>query len=74
MEQQAELLQNWQTGAQVVLYVVSFNIFLTGLKLALEKIKDKTATNVDNKLHAVVSSVSGALSHLLDFFGFNPKH
>lgn len=60
--------------ATTLLVVVSFNLLLAGLKSALEVIKDKTATQVDNKIYEAVSKVSAFLSKILDMVGYNPEH
>jgi hypothetical protein len=57
-----------------LLVMVSFNLFLAGLSAALEKTKDHTATDVDNKAYALVSKVSAFLSKVVDMIGYNPKH
>lgn len=54
--------------------MIAVNMVLSGLKQGLEYIKDKTATDVDNKAYALVSSISGFLSKALDVIGYNPEH
>lgn len=60
--------------AAVALCMMALNMMLTGLKAGLEYIKDKTATQLDNKIYAVVSTISGFLSKALDVIGYNPEH
>lgn len=62
------------TVALVIAYVIAFNLFLSGLKVALEEIKDKTSNTVDNKLFSVVSSITGFLTKVIDWIGANTKH
>ena len=57
-----------------IIIMVSFNLFLAGLSAGLEKIKDKTETQVDNKAFEIVSKVSAFLSKIVDTVGYNPKH
>lgn len=52
----------------------AINLVLSGLKAGLEYIKDKTTTDVDNKIYDFVSTISGFLSKALDVLGYNPKH
>jgi hypothetical protein len=60
--------------ATSALAMISINLVLSGLKAGLEKIKDKTATTVDNKVYDIVNTVSGFLSKILDVIGYNPEH
>ncbi len=60
--------------ATTILVMVTFNAFLSGLKAALELIKDKTVTDADNKAFDFVSSVKAALQKVLDVVGYNPEH
>jgi hypothetical protein len=69
-----ELVSQWPAVAQVLTYVVAFNIMLTGLHKGLDLIKDKTSNQVDNKVAAVLGKIVAMLSKLIDSVGFNPKH
>lgn len=69
----AKFFEN-NTVAIVIAYVIAFNLFLSGLKVALEKIKDKTTNQVDNKLHTGVSYIVNFLSKIVDWLGANTKH
>lgn len=60
--------------AASALTIMALNMVLSGLKAGLEKIKDKTTTEADNKAYAIISSVSGFLSKVLDVIGYNPEH
>jgi hypothetical protein len=59
---------------QILLYVLAVNVLLTGIYNALEYIKDKTKTEVDNKLYAFLGKVITIVQKLIDAVGFNPKH
>lgn len=61
------------TLALVIAIVISFNLFLSGLKSALEYIADKTVTDVDNKALAIVNKVIEVLAKVLDLIGYNKK-
>jgi len=67
-------MEQWPVAIQILTYVAAFNIALTGLKTGVDMIKDKTASQVDNKIADVLGKVCGLLSRLLDAIGFNPKH
>lgn len=58
----------------VVIVMLAVNVTLTGLKAGLELIKDKTATEVDNKAHSILTKVLDFLSKALDIVGHNPEH
>lgn len=69
-----ENLINGPQIAMILACVVAMNILLAGAAKALEAIKDKTATDVDNKIYAVISKISGFLSKALDIMGANREH
>lgn len=69
-----EFIEQMPAVAQVIAYVVAFNLALTGIQKGLDLIKDKTSTQLDNKAAAVLGKVVGLLSKLIDAMGFNPKH
>jgi len=52
--------------ATVIVVIVAFNALVLGLHKALEVIKDKTKTDVDNKLYALTSSVASVLQKILE--------
>lgn len=54
--------------------LVIINIVLSGLSGLLGAIKDKTESQLDNKIAAIVSVLAGYLQKGLDFLGYNPKH
>ena len=55
----------------VLLVIYGSNALLTGVKHALEKVKDKTASTLDNRAYGVVSTVSGALSAVIGWLTAN---
>ncbi len=57
-----------------VILMLALNAALTGLKSALEFIKDKTATDADNKAFLVVSKLCGILSGIIDWATANKAH
>lgn len=69
-----EIIAKWPLVGQVLFYVVGFNLFLTGLKASLDAIKDKTTSDVDNKVSAFLDKPIKWLAKLIDMVGFNPAH
>mgnify|MGYP001560160441 CR=1 FL=1 len=61
-------------GAAVVLVAVCLNAGLSALSLILDKIKDLTPTDADNKAAVVVKSAIGILQKLVDIIGGNVAH
>jgi hypothetical protein len=59
---------------KIIMYVVAFNLALGGLGMALDSIKDKTATNVDNQVSSVLNKIVSALKMIIDFVQGNRKH
>jgi hypothetical protein len=55
-------------------YVLALNLFLGGLSKSLEVIKDKTESNLDNKLYGYVNKLIERLQKLVDVLGANRKH
>jgi len=43
-------------------------------KTGIEKIKDKTATDGDNKAYDLISKISGILSKAIDYVTANTQH
>jgi hypothetical protein len=60
--------------ALVILYVVAFNSFLSGVYKGLSLIKDKTASNIDNKAYEIVGKIISMLMKVLDYVGYNLDH
>jgi len=59
---------------QVILILFFVNAILSGLSVTLEKIKDKTESQWDNKLADYVSKGLGYLQKVVDFISANQKH
>ena len=59
---------------KIVLYVVAVNVALSGISAGLAKIKDITATNLDNKIFDILNKVVGFSTAIVDFIGGNRKH
>jgi len=52
-------------------FLLASNAFLSGLSKALELIKDKTKTDVDNKAYDVVGKILGYLQVVIDLLKGN---
>lgn len=59
---------------KVILYIVAFNAALAGVKIALDKIKDVTASNWDNKASEWIGIAATWIGKVIDIVGFNVKH
>lgn len=68
------ILNNGGLMATVALVVVCLNILLTSVKVVLEKVKDLTPTDVDNKAYDALSKVMGVLSLIVDWASANKEH
>lgn len=66
-----EFLQGNSVVALIISAVIAFNILITGLKKALEYIKDKTASTVDNKLYDFINKVASVLDKVVEFISAN---
>lgn len=60
--------------AKILLVVIGVNIGLSALQAALEKVKDHTGTEIDNKAHAILSTVLGYVQKIVDFISANRQH
>ena len=71
-----DILKLLQSGSfqNIVLGIVCVNIALSAAKQVLEKIKDKTATDGDNKAYDLISKISGVLSKAIDYVTANTQH
>ena len=58
----------------VLPFILALNLLLSGVYKALDVIKDKTKSEVDNKISAALHKVSDLLQKVLDMVGYNPKH
>lgn len=56
---------------KVILVLLIANAVLSGLSVALEKIKDLTKTEADNKAYAVISKIADVLKKVTDFVSAN---
>lgn len=64
-------------GVDVVaisMWVMFVNVLLTGIYRSLEIIKDKTASQIDNKAYDVLGKIIAVLMKIVEMVGFNPKH
>ncbi len=71
-----DIIKLLQSGSvqNIILAVMCVNIALSAAKQILEKIKDKTATDGDNKAYDAISKVSGLLSKAIDYVTGNIAH
>jgi hypothetical protein len=69
-----EFMEQWPLVAQVIAYVVAFNVLLAGVKGSLDVIKDKTVSTWDNKAAEIVGKVLEIIGKILDIAGYNKKH
>ena len=60
--------------AVISVYVLSLNVFLSGLAASLDMIKDKTKTKFDNDASDGVHKLLGLMVRSIDFIGANRKH
>lgn len=65
---------NFEILSNLLVYVIAVNLFLSGLAAGLNKIKDLTKSDVDNKAFAVVSKICDYLSKVIDIASANIKH
>lgn len=66
-----ELASKWDL---ILACVVGFNLLMMGLHAALEKIKDLTSSDADNKLYIVVGQVIAFVQKLIDLAVGNKAH
>lgn len=69
-----EWLGNQHIISVLIIFVVAFNLFLSGLSQALKLIKDKTVSTADDKALVIVDKIIGILQKAIDFVGYNPPH
>lgn len=62
------------TLAQFGAYFIAANFFLSGTGAALDAIKDKTATNIDNVAAQWINSFAGWTKKLVDLASANRPH
>lgn len=63
-----------ETLAAVVVALVITNAALWAIHGFLEKIKDITKSEFDNKAASIIYSVATGIQKIIDIFGMNPKH
>jgi hypothetical protein len=59
---------------QIVLLIAGFNITITGLQKILLVVKDRTATQADNKAYDILNKVAAKLHTLGDWLTGNKEH
>ncbi len=60
--------------AKLTVWVIAVNMVLSGIANGLNKIKDLTATKVDNKISDALNKVVSFLGSILDFASANVSH
>jgi len=58
----------------VVMVAICLNVLLAAIQKVLDIIKDKTATQVDNKIAAIIAKITSLLSKAIDVIGMNRAH
>ncbi len=58
----------------IVLVILCINPVLSGLSVAIDKIKDMTPTSVDNNIAIIIHKVLDFLKAVLDILSANVKH
>lgn len=58
----------------VILVATALNLFLSGLGAALDMIKDKTETQLDNQIALVILKITDILKRLVDLLSANRPH
>ncbi len=61
-------------GAAILAVVVSFNASLVAIGAFLDKVKDRTATDLDNKLSLYLHKAVTFLGKVIDFATGNKEH
>lgn len=69
-----EWLGNQHIISVLIVFVVAFNLFLSGLSGALKLIKDKTVSTADDKALVIVDKIISILQKAIDWVGYNPAH
>jgi len=68
------LAQNGGLLGAIVLVAVCLNLVLSGIAKMLDLIKDKTKTEVDNKIAAILHKVIAVLQKVIDWGSGNREH
>jgi hypothetical protein len=64
----------WENLVNAGVYIAAFNVLLYGAKAAVDSIKDKTASSLDDKASSVLGAITGFIAKILDMIGYNPEH
>lgn len=62
------------TLGEILMWVIALNLGLSGISKALEKVKDKTKTDLDNRAYATLYKIVSKLQKLIDFASANIQH
>jgi hypothetical protein len=57
------------TIAIIIASIIGLNLVLQGVKKGLEQIKDKTATDLDNKIYNVINKIASYGEKLVGLLG-----
>lgn len=68
------LANNTDVIGAVIAAVIAINLMLSGAQKLLEIVKDKTATDSDNKAHAVLLKVTGFLTKAVEWISANRQN
>jgi divalent metal cation (Fe/Co/Zn/Cd) transporter len=60
--------------ARIVAILVIVNVVFSAISMVLEKVKDLTDSQVDNKIYAVISKIAEYGQKLVDMISGNKKH
>lgn len=66
--------QNGGVLSLVVMVAITLNFILSGISKGLEVFKDKTATELDNKVYAILNKVASVLQKIIDWSSGNRQH
>lgn len=61
-------------GAAVAMWLVAFNMLLSGVYKALAAVKDHTESKLDDKAYDIVGKIIGYVLKILDIVGYNPPN
>ena len=59
---------------QLLVLVMTLNVVLSALYKGVETLKDKTNSQLDNKLYSVLGKSLGVVSFLIQILSANPQH
>lgn len=58
----------------IIAGIIAFNLMLSGIHKGLEVLKDKTASNADDKAWELIGKILSVLQKIVDFVGMNRAH